>query len=259
MERVLGPVVAGSFYPAEPGVLRATVWRLLRSAQGALVEEGVRALIVPHAGYVYSGPVAASAYALLERGSFDRVVLTGPSHFLPFLGLAVPDATAWSTPLGAVPIENPSPGEIAEVVTVPHAFAREHCLEVQLPFLQETIGSFTVTMLLTGDVAADVAADALETLVGNSTLLVVSSDLSHYHEYETARRLDRGTANAITDLRPDDLGSASACGRVGIQAAQHLALRRGWQTNLLDLRNSGDTAGPRDRVVGYGAFAMHAS
>ena len=256
MDPVRGPVVAGSFYPADPRVLRATVRRMLDAARTAHAVGDLRALIVPHAGYIYSGPVAATAYALLDGLDLDRVVLIGPSHFAWFAGLAVPDASAWATPLGSVPIASPAPGEIAGVSTVPEAFAGEHCLEVQIPFLQETLGSFTVTLFLTGDVAGRVVADALESLVDESTLLIVSSDLSHYHEYTKAVQLDGATADAITELRPGDLGPDSACGRVGVQGVLHLAERRQWRAHLLDLRNSGDTAGGHDRVVGYGAFAF---
>lgn len=256
MDGVRGPVVAGSFYPADPRVLRTSVRRMLDVAQPPHTAGDLRALIVPHAGHIYSGPVAATAYALLDGMDLDRVVLIGPSHFAWFAGLAMPDASAWATPLGTVPIASPAPGAIAGVTTVPEAFATEHCLEVQIPFLQETLGSFTVTMLLTGDVASVVVADALESLVDESTLLIVSSDLSHYHEYRDAVRLDGVTADAITRLRPTDLGPDSACGRAGIQAVLHLAHRRRWRVHLLDLRNSGDTAGGRDRVVGYGAFAL---
>lgn len=256
MDGVRGPVVAGSFYPADPRVLRASVRRMLDVAKSPHTGGDLRALIVPHAGHVYSGPVAATAYALLDGMELDRVVLIGPSHFAWFAGLAMPDASAWATPLGTVPIASPAPGAIAGVTTVPEAFAAEHCLEVQIPFLQETVGSFTVTMLLTGEVTSSVVADALESLVDESTLLIVSSDLSHYHEYTDAVRLDRVTVDAITELRPADLGPDSACGRVGIQAVLDLAHRRRWRVHLLDLRNSGDTAGGRDRVVGYGAFAL---
>ena len=256
MDGVRGPVVAGSFYPADQRVLRTSVRRMLDAAQPPETGGDLRALIVPHAGHIYSGPVAATAYALLDGMDLDRVVLIGPSHFTWFPGLAVPDASAWATPLGVVPIAGPVPGDVAGVTTVPEAFAAEHCLEVQIPFLQEALGSFTVTMLLSGDVAAVVVADALESLVNESTLLIVSSDLSHYHEYTEAAQLDAVTAEAITDLRPADLGSDSACGRVGIQAVLHLAHRRQWRVRLLDLRNSGDIAGGRDRVVGYGAFAL---
>jgi AmmeMemoRadiSam system protein B len=256
MDGVRGPVVAGSFYPADPRVLRTSVRRMLDAARTAHVVGDLRALIVPHAGYIYSGPIAATAYALLEGMDLDRIVLIGPSHFAWFAGLAVPDASAWATPLGSVPIVSPAPGEVAGVSTVPEAFAAEHCLEVQIPFLQETLGSFTVTLFLTGDVGGRVAADALESLVDELTLLIVSSDLSHYHEYTKAVRLDGATAAAITGLRPADLGPESACGRVGVQAVLHLAERRQWRAHLLDLRNSGDTAGGQDRVVGYGAFAF---
>ena len=264
MTTVMGPVVAGSFYPADADVLRANIRRLLMTAQtgeGAAEEPigTLRGLIVPHAGYIYSGPVAASAYALLDEGSFRNVVLIGPSHFDWFPGMAVPGTDALASPLGPVPVAPRDGSPVGQLRRYPSAFASEHCLEVQLPFLQETLGAFSVTPLLTGDITGPDAADVLHGVVDDDALLVVSSDLSHYHDYDRAVELDERTAAAIVARDPSSIGRQAACGRTGIQAALHLARRRDWGVQLLDLRNSGDTAGPRDRVVGYGAFALSSS
>lgn len=249
----MGPVVAGTFYPGRPEALRQLVGRLLAEASPPPLPGPLRGLIVPHAGYVYSGPVAATAYRTLAGNAFEHVVVVGPSHFVWFHGVARPDAAAWATPLGSVRlagVDHPL------VRPLPEAFHREHSLEVQLPFLQMTLGDPLVAPLLTGDAPSEAVAGVLEDAVGDDTLLVVSSDLSHYHSYETARRLDRVTAEAVVERRPEALGPESACGRTGVQAALHLSRARGWRVTLLDLRNSGDTAGDRSRVVGYGAFAL---
>jgi hypothetical protein len=248
----MGPVVAGTFYPADPEVLRAEIERMLGDAEPAPVE-GVRAVIVPHAGYVYSGPVAATAFALLAGGAFERVVLIGPSHFSWFKGLATPAADTWSIPLGEFPIVD------AALPRSQEPFRTEHCLEVQLPFLLETVGPVPITPILTGDVTPKDAAAALGGIVDDATLLVVSTDLSHYLPYETANRVDAETASAVVARRPKTLGHDSACGLTGLQAALLLARDRDWDVELLDLRNSGDTAGDRSRVVGYGAFALSRS
>lgn len=249
-----GPVVAGTFYPADAETLRDTVSRLLGQAQPPNLEGRLRGLIVPHAGYIYSGPVAATAYALLESGTFDEVILIGPSHFERFEGVASLDASRWRTPLGAVPLgEMPA---AAGVAPRKEAYRREHSLEVQLPFLQVTVNAFSLVPLLTGFVEAHVVTDVLDDLVTEGSLLIVSTDLSHYEDYETARRLDRATADAVVLRDAEGLRRESACGLTGLQAAVGLAQGCGWKVQLLDLRNSADTAGSRRRVVGYGAFAI---
>lgn len=260
MTTVRPAAVAGAFYPAHPAVLRRTVEDLLDADSPIELHGRPRLLIVPHAGYVYSGPVAASAYRLL-RGMGDtlhRVVLIGPSHYVGFTGLASTGADALATPLGEVPVYRGSPEPADPIVCPdPAAHALEHSLEVQLPFLQVALGEFEALALLTGDVAPEAVADVLdEVITGDEVIGIVSSDLSHFLDYEEARRRDTRTATAITELRPTDLLPEDACGRTGVQAALMLARRRGWTCRLLDLRNSGDTAGSKDRVVGYGAFAI---
>jgi hypothetical protein len=219
--------------------------------------------IVPHAGYPYSGPVAGTAYSLLQAtgSQVRRVVLIGPAHRVPLRGLALPAETAFATPLGEVPLDREMVERTArlELVTVDsEAHAQEHGLEVQLPFLQEVLGDFTLVPLVVGEASAEEVALVLDALWGGpETLVVVSSDLSHYHDYETATRLDRQTSAAIEGLRLEELGRDSACGRVPIQGLLLAARQRGLQVRCLDRRNSGDTAGPHDRVVGYGAYVVH--
>jgi AmmeMemoRadiSam system protein B len=260
MADVREPAVAGSFYPADPGDLRQAVERLLAEAPPTDIE--CRALIAPHAGYAYSGPIAASAFKAVagRRGSIRRVVLVGPSHFVPFAGLALPEATAFRTPLGEVPLDLDGVAAATDHAVVGRsieAHRREHCLEVELPFLQAVLGDFEIVPLVTGQATPEAVAALIEALwEGPETLVVASSDLSHYHGYETAHRLDQATARTIVAGRHEELEPASACGRLAVQGLLLAARSRGLGATLLDLRSSGDTAGPRDEVVGYGAFAF---
>ncbi|MBN2113490.1 MAG: AmmeMemoRadiSam system protein B [Acidimicrobiia bacterium] len=253
--------MAGAFYPADPARLQREVEGLLAAAS-PVEAAAPAALIVPHAGYMYSGPVAATAYAHLARTrpEVNRVLLVGPSHFVWFDGLALPEAGALATPLGEISTD-PAGEERARshpgVADSPMAHAREHSLEVQLPFLQVTLGGPMVTALLCGQAAPEQVSPIIEERLGEpDTVVVVSSDLSHYLPYEAARRADEATAVAIERLDPDALGPDSACGLVGVQALLLAARRSGLAATRLDLRNSGDTAGDRSRVVGYGAFAF---
>ena len=266
MPRVRRAAVAGTFYPAEAGDLRAQIDDMLAGAAGASDTTGVAsarpaALIAPHAGYMYSGPIAATAFATLEHaaGTVDRVVLVGPSHFVPFRGVALPEAEVIETPLGQVPIDADGCqciSRLPQVLAAAEPHRREHALEVEIPFLQTVLDDFAVVPLVTGDATPEEVAEVLEELWDERTLVVVSSDLSHYHDYETARRLDRATAAAIVEKRPQDLAAGSACGRLAIQGLLGAVSSRGADVSLLDLRSSGDTAGPRDQVVGYGAFRV---
>ncbi len=220
-----------------------------------------KVLIVPHAGYVYSGPVAARAYARVAvlRDVVRRVVLLGPTHRVYMRGLALPACTAFATPLGEVPIDQEALAAVRALpqVTVsdaPHAL--EHSLEVQLPFLQTVLGQFALLPLAVGDVAPESVAAVLDVLWGGAeTLIVVSSDLSHYHGYAEATRIDRTTADSILALT-GAIDHEQACGATPINALLLCARRRGLESELIDLRNSGDTAGHRSRVVGYAAFAF---
>ena len=215
-------------------------------------------LIVPHAGHVYSGPVAAIGYRLLAREVVRRIGLIGPSHYVLFRGLAAPLHPRMETPLGTIDLD-PVVEELVQMGFASRseaAHAREHSLEVQLPFLQIVAPESTVAPLLTGDDDPDPARGAIDAMLDAGVFVIVSSDLSHYHDHETARSLDSATAGAIVELRGGDLGRESACGRTAVRGALRVAGERGWECELLDLRTSGDTAGPRDRVVGYGCFAL---
>ena len=255
------PAVAGTFYPGDPATLRNRI-RSLVAAAPRISGPPPKALIVPHAGYPYSGPIAASAYATLRpvHGTVTRVILVGPAHFVAFSGMALPGCAALATPLGDVPVDTDGEAFAAAHPTVAinrAAHAAEHSLETQLPFLQETLEAFSVVALLTGDVAAaDVTAVLSDLYGGPETLFVVSSDLSHYHDYDTAGRIDAATASSIESLQATDIGPDRACGATGVKALLALADQRGLRPHTVDLRNSGDTAGEKSRVVGYGAFVF---
>ncbi len=257
------PAVAGLFYPADPTQLRTDVQMYLRASHAADTGKSPKAIIVPHAGYVYSGPVAASAYAQLlsARKCIQRVVLLGPSHQVPFHGLATSSADAFHTPLGDIPLDRTIINALAELPQVQclnTTHAEEHSLEVQLPFLQETLDNFQLVPLVVGDAHPAEVAEVLEHLWGGEeTLIVISSDLSHYHDYTTAQRLDRDTSAAIEHLQAEAVHSENACGCVPVSGLLYLARKRGLHARTVDLRNSGDTAGPRDKVVGYGAYVFH--
>ncbi len=224
-----------------------------------------KALIVPHAGYMYSGDTAACAFATLERGRdlIDRVVLLGPSHHVAFRGLAAPSSAAFETPLGRVPIDEDARRRLLELPFVGEmddAHLWEHSLEVQLPFLQESLERFSLLPLAVGQATPEQVEAALDTAWGgDETLIVISSDLSHYRSYASAKHLDAATAAAIESLRPAEISDEGACGRIGIQGLLRVARRRSLRSSTLDLRSSGDTAGGRDEVVGYGAWAFTAS
>jgi MEMO1 family protein len=247
MQAVRTPAVAGSFYPAEPAELRETVSRLLSAAAPGAPP---KALIAPHAGYVYSGPIAASVFRRLEGAPYSRVVLLGPSHFTHLHGVALPGAAAMRTPLGDLAVEDcPLPHN-------PRAHSLEHALEVVLPFLQVTLGHFALVPLAVGDAQPEEVAAVIERLWGGpETLIVVSSDLSHYLSYADAQRADAASAKEILAL--GQLRRGDACGAVPVNGLLVEARRRVLRAELVDLRSSGDTAGDKDRVVGYGAFAFY--
>ncbi len=254
------PAVADMFYPGDAATLRKTVTSMLAQARDFPLHP--KALIVPHAGYVYSGPVAATAYRLLrERREIRRVVLLGPSHRVALRGIAASGAAAFATPLGSISIDQEAMLLLAQnalVSRMDEAHRLEHSLEVHLPFLQLSLPlPFSLVPLVVGECAAADVATVLETLWGGAeTLIVVSSDLSHYHDYATARRLDQATSQAIENLRYEAIGYDDACGRNPVRGLLLLARNKGMQCSTLDLRNSGDTAGPRDQVVGYGAYVL---
>ena len=261
MNQIREPAVAGLFYPDNPVQLQQQLEQFMQA--GSVAPEHPKALIVPHAGYVYSGPVAASAYRLLAgmRGQITRVVLLGPAHRVAFHGLAATGMTHFSTPLGLVKIDRDAVQSLLslpQVQVIEQAHREEHSLEVQLPFLQSVLGdTFSLVPLVVGEADGKSVAEVIEALWGGpETLILISSDLSHYHDYATAQRLDSATSRAIEQLDAGAIGYDQACGRNPVSglllAARHHHLR----AHLLDQRNSGDTAGGRDRVVGYGAYAF---
>lgn len=250
--------VAGTFYPGEARELSATIQALL---DAVCVNDGraPKALIVPHAGYIYSGPVAAAAYAPLRpyRPLYSRVVLLGPCHRVAVKGMALSAADVFRTPLGDVPLDKQAIALLhaPSVTFVDAAHQFEHSLEVHLPFLQSVIGSFSLVPLVVGDVAPDTVAGVIDALWGGpETLLVVSSDLSHYLPYEEARATDNATCEAIENLRYQCIDHTDACGATPIRGLLIATKHRGMKVMTLDLRNSGDTAGDRSRVVGYGSW-----
>jgi len=260
MHDVRPAAVAGMFYPGAPERLARDVRDYL-AAVAPREARPPKAVIVPHAGYVYSAPVAAFAYARLAplRDTVSRVVLLGPTHRVPVRGLATTSASAFATPLGKVTIDRAAVERaltLPQVVIKDASHAAEHALEVQLPFLQTVLREFSLVPFAVGDATAREVADVVDLLWGGAeTLIVVSSDLSHYHGYDAARRLDSATADSILAMTPT-LDHDQACGATPINGLLMCAQARGLSPALLDLRNSGDTAGDRSRVVGYASFAF---
>lgn len=261
MTTVRHPAVAGQFYPADALQLRRQVDGFLAEAKAE--SKVPKAIIAPHAGFIYSGPIAASAYKALQsaRDRIQRVVLLGPDHRVGFRGLALSSADAWDTPLGCIPLDHKAAAllqDLPQVTVFDEAHRQEHSLEVQLPFLQRLLGDFSLLPLVVGEATTEEVEQVLERVWGgDETLVVVSSDLSHYHDYATAQRLDAAASRSIEALRPQDLDDGQACGHNPIRGLLAAAAKRGLQAHTVDLRNSGDTAGPRDQVVGYGAYVFH--
>jgi MEMO1 family protein len=257
--KIRPPAVAGQFYPRDRQMLQTSLSRLLAAAPESTTP-APKALIAPHAGYIYSGQVAAAAFAALRENTqaITRVVVIGPAHYVPVRGIAIPTADAFETPLGQVPVDREALAALADVPFIvpadaPHA--PEHALEVELPFLQALLGSFAVVPLLLGDAVPQQAATVLRRLWGGpETVIVISSDLSHYHDYATARRLDAATAAAIERGNWESIGPDQACGFLAVAGLLVEANARGLTAHRLALCSSGDTAGARDRVVGYGAW-----
>ncbi|MDZ7663282.1 AmmeMemoRadiSam system protein B [Thiohalophilus sp.] len=262
-QHIRQPAVAGMFYPAEPARLRSMLEEYLQQARTKLdTEQPVpRAIIAPHAGYVYSGPVAASAYARIQpaHARFKRVLLLGPSHRVAVRGLATSSASHFLTPFGQIPLDRAAIERLEtlpQVTCADQAHAMEHSLEVQLPFLQIVLDEFVLVPLVVGDADPHEVDEVIEQFWDDQTLIVISSDLSHYHDYATAQRLDSATSKAIESLQPDAIGYGDACGRNPVNGLLQFAREHGLHATMVDLRNSGDTAGPRDQVVGYGAYLI---
>jgi AmmeMemoRadiSam system protein B len=257
MTVVREPAVAGQFYPEDPAELRAVVRALLGEVEPA-GDVPPKALIAPHAGYVYSGAVAASAYARLSRyrDVYKRAVLLGPCHRVPVAGMALSGADAFRTPLGDVPVDRDTVAALAErgVAVFEASHQYEHSLEVHLPFLQTVLGEFSIVPIVVGEARPQAVASLLEALWdGPETLILVSSDLSHYLDYDTARAQDAATCRRIEHF-DTAIAHDHACGATPVRGLLLAAKRHGMQVTTLDLRNSGDTAGARDFVVGYGAW-----
>ena len=267
------PAVASMFYPGGTAELRNTVQKYLSNAS---VEENVsqlkkeeiaqlRTLIVPHAGYIYSGKIAACAYRLLleNQKRFKHVLLLGPAHRVWLEGAAFPEADAFETPLGEIALDKELKekilAEFSWISVSDRAHAEEHCLEVQLPFLQETLGEFKLLPLVVGDTKTELIATLIQQFSEDTeTLIVISTDLSHFHDYQTAREIDARTANAIELLEQNRISTEDACGAYPLRGALLAASQNQWNVHRLGLCNSGDTSGDRGRVVGYGAWAMTA-
>ncbi|KEI70624.1 AmmeMemoRadiSam system protein B [Endozoicomonas elysicola] len=253
------PAVAGTFYPDSPSALDHIVKELVSDAKSR--DFSPKALIVPHAGFIYSGPVAASAYRLLDsmKENIRRVVLLGPSHRVPLQGMALPACEAFSTPLSTIPLDTEVMEEIkafSQMQILDKAHAYEHSLEVQCPFLQTCLDDFKLIPIVVGDASPLAVAEVIEHLWGGEeTLIIISSDLSHYHNYEEACYRDNQTVKQIEQLS-SNLTGGQACGCYPLNGMLKVAQRRGMDVITLDVRNSGDTAGDKNRVVGYGAFVI---
>ena len=255
------PAVAGQFYPGDDRVLRTQLAEMLSTAVALEDAPTPKAIVVPHAGYMYSGPVAASAYSLLApmRHIVRRVVMLGPTHRVAIRGFALPAAQVFATLLGEVPLSRADWMALQardDVMVDDRPHALEHCLEVQLPFLQMTLERFEIVPVLVGDAPAQAVASLIEQLWGGpETLILISSDLSHYLSYREAQWSDRATVEQVLELRPG-LDHEQACGATPINGLLIAARDHHLRPHLLDLRNSGDTAGDRSRVVGYTSIAF---
>lgn len=262
MENIRQAAVAGLFYPADPEILHDMIERDLGQISSLAVTSSPKVLIVPHAGYIYSGPIAASAFALLKQSQhlIKRVVIIGPSHRVGFRGVALSSADYFDLPLGRIPIDKVAQAKLLEidgVHIIDDAHAAEHSLEVQLPFLQYILDDFSIVPIVAGDASSELIAEVIATLWGGAeTLIVISSDLSHYHDYQTAQQLDQITSQAILELDVNTIDSQHACGCVGIRGLLTFAQQHPMKAAIVDLRNSGDTAGSKDSVVGYGAYSF---
>lgn len=261
-EEVREPAVAGAFYPSDENELKKMIEGYLKKAGDTKISGRLRGLVVPHAGYVYSGLTAAYGYKLLmkQKTQPEKILLFGPAHYGMFVGAAESGSTTWMTPIGPV-----NAGSIASKIedkglmhTYPQVHRQEHCLEVQLPFLQKVMkNQFTVYPVLTGEINPAMLANAVEPLIDDDTLYIASSDLSHYHSYADAKRIDSVANQSIPSLDFKKAEYIEACGKTAILTLMQIAKSKGWKGKLLDYRNSGDTAGPKDGVVGYGAYAFY--
>lgn len=265
MNEIRQCAVAGSFYPADAVTLREMIEAFIADTDTSPTQgetQPTKAIIAPHAGYLYSGPIAASAYAHIQQQNqrISRVVLLGPSHRVPLTGFATSSARFFATPLGNIPIDRTAIDHINKMPTVTEldqAHALEHSLEVHLPFLQVILPDFQLIPVVVGDATPDAVSQLLAELWGGAeTLIVISSDLSHYHRYEIAQLLDKATSMAIESFDIDTIDSQHACGFIPIAGLLKRAKDLKLHVKTIDCRNSADTAGARDQVVGYGAYVF---
>ncbi|MGD0950660.1 MAG: AmmeMemoRadiSam system protein B [Candidatus Binatia bacterium] len=283
--KVREPAVAGLFYPKDPGALSSMIDELLAAAEPPAIPGKLKALISPHAGYPYSGPVAAYSYRLLTNLHFSTVILLAPSHYYPVRGASVSSNDVFRTPLGDVPIAKTAARKLEKLqpfMPEPHGPMKrpewapqssrtapaigqdtpdtwEHADEVEVPFLQKTLNHFELLPVIMGPTDPAAAAAALTDVLDDDTLIVASSDLSHYHPYDVATRLDTHCVQAICDLDMEETKSQEACGILPIMTLMNIARQKGWKARLLDYRNSGDTTGDKSHgVVGYSAIAFYA-
>lgn len=249
--------VAGTFYPDSPSVLRKTIEKLLQQSKKHELSFP-KAIISPHAGYIYSGPIAATVYStLMQPNEVTKVVLFGPAHRYPLIGVSGTEARFFHTPLGKIQVNTEIMEELINsqlISCIDQSFVNEHCLEVQLPFLQVILNDFEIIPLLVGNCDYKVVSEIIEKLEDDNTLFVISSDLSHYHNYDAAKQFDKRTTEVIKKLSPNEIDFDDACGRVPIQGLLNFVKKNGYSVKVLDVRNSGDTAGDKEKVVGYGAF-----
>ncbi len=258
--RVRHAAVAGSFYPDDPDTLSRNIDAMLFEVDESAHTKSPKALIAPHAGYIYSGPTAAAGYSLLEPDRISRVVLLGPTHRVLLSGLAVPDIDVFETPLGKVPLDRDAIRQIIDLDQVHidnESHAYEHSLEVHLPFLQKQLNNFKLVPLAVGQARPEHISEVLDILWGGKeTVIIISSDLSHFHPYESARRMDLETVETIIKKsRP--VSHEQACGATPINGLLAAMVKHPLIPKLIDFRNSGDTAGPRDQVVGYASIAFY--
>jgi AmmeMemoRadiSam system protein B len=258
MVNIRKPNVAGQFYPDQTKVLSEMINKFLSEVH-VNIKEKPKAIIVPHAGYTYSGPIAATAYATLlpYKESIKKVILLGPTHRMSFKGVAATMVDYFETPLGSIPIDhNIQEISSSQIVNVNEtAYEMEHSIEVQLPFLQTVLNKFELLPLIVGDIEFIKVADIINNLWdSDETLIVVSSDLSHYKAYYSAQTLDTLTSSIIEKLAPNELQSEQVCGLIPIQGLLQVAKQKNIQVRTLDVRNSGDTSGSKENVVGYGAY-----
>jgi hypothetical protein len=246
------PVVAGMFYPAQKEELKAMIDNYLNKARVDNIEN-IRGIVSPHAGYIYSGPVAAYGYKAIKGKSYKTVIILSPSHHAFFYGASIPDVTHYKTPLGLVKL-SPKVEQLRKekiIVSVPQAHPQEHSVEVQIPFLQAVLKDFEIIPIVVGNVNPEELASMLINYIDNSTLIIASSDLSHYHPYNVAVSLDKNCIEAIPSLDFENMDKCEACGKLPILTLMHIAKHFGWRGKLLDYRNSGDTVGDKRAVVGY--------